>query len=456
MMPADTIGERRVGEAIGERPKPGWWFAVSCALVLALSAFVQFSVVERSEVSVPLRRDAGLYFSYAYNLHRFGVYSSELPWARTKPWEAPVPDAITTPGYPLFLLAVPDIEPDPAYLARVARTQAFLGVLSVGLVMLIARRFLGQGATLASGVLTAISPHLAVASAYILTESLFTFLLLLSTWASAWACASKDWRRFAVAGLAWGLCSLTRATTQFIPLVFVVVALAAPGLRAWRKPAFAMLLAFLVVESPWVFRNRVTELNPNQPSLIVSFLHHGSYPGLMYQNRPESFGIPYQFDPGNAAASASVSAALQDIAGKFREEPVKYLRWYLIGKPVALFSWSISGGVGDLYTYPMDRTPFYDEGVFIGLRAIALTLHWPLMALGMFGAISVFFWPGILGLSGDRLWVARVVAGVVLYATAFHMIGAPFSRYGVPFRPVMYLLAVAVAAGLLARRGRQA
>ena len=46
----------------------------------------------------------------------------------------------------------------------------------------------------------------------------------------------------------------------------------------------------------------------------------------------------------------------------------------------------------------------------------------------------------VLGESGTL--AAAIVALVVAYSIAFHMIVAPFPRYGIPFRPLLYALAM--------------
>ena len=49
------------------------------------------------------------------------------------------------------------------------------------------------------------------------------------------------------------------------------------------------------------------------------------------------------------------------------------------------------------------------------------------------------------------------MALVVLYAIGLHMVVAPFPRYAIPFRPLIYALAmVPVQAAWLAWRGRPA
>jgi 4-amino-4-deoxy-L-arabinose transferase-like glycosyltransferase len=367
-----------------------------------------------------------------------------LPWQRQQGDAPPTPDAITTPGYPLFLWSLPGFAPEPGFLQRVSLAQAGLGVLAVGLVLLIARP-LGRVASLGAAALAALSPHLAVINTYVLTESLFVFMLLASTYASIQAARYRSLALFLLAGLLWGGCSLVRATTQFIPILAAGATLLIPRLADWRKPALVMLLGFAAAQAPWHIRNAITPSPAGQPNLMVSFLHHGSYPGFMFENRPESYGAPYRSDPNNEAVSRDLGSVLANIARHFRDEPQKYANWYLLGKPIALFSWNIIGGAGDIYTYPVTSTPYIDDPVFASIRKVALFLHWPLTALGFLGAISAIATPRRLRLGGEGLLVARVLAAVTLYAVAFHIIGAPFSRYGIPFRPFLLILALVVA-----------
>jgi 4-amino-4-deoxy-L-arabinose transferase-like glycosyltransferase len=412
------------------------------ALVLAISAWIQFTVASRTVTQAPLRADAAHYFSYAYNLRHYGIYSGALSWDARQ--QVPVPDSIATPGYPLFLLAVPGLAPEQAWLDRVSRVQAALGVLSVWLVYLVGARLLGPGAALAGALLAATSPHLATISTYLLTESLFLFLLLASVLATLAALQAGGRWRYALAGLAWGLCSLVRPTMQFLPALFLLAALLLPALRAYRRGAALLLAGFLLAQAPWLLRNQLMPPGPPEPDLMISFLHHGSYPGFMYHDDPASYGYPYRFDPDNERITRDVPSVLADIAGHFREQPLTYANWYLVGKPGKFLSWGIINGFGDIYTYPPIRSPYLEDLRFALIRYAALLMHWPLMLLGLAGAFVAAWRPRALGLDASGAVVARVLAAVVLYAVGLHMIGAPFPRYAIPFRPFFYLLALAM------------
>ncbi len=49
----------------------------------------------------------------------------------------------------------------------------------------------------------------------------------------------------------------------------------------------------------------------------------------------------YRFDPRANEISASLASVKGEIIKRFIESPWEYLKWYLFGKPVMLFSWDV-------------------------------------------------------------------------------------------------------------------
>ena len=417
-------------------------------LILVISAWIQFTVVTHTSVDGPLRGDARDYFFYAYNLADSGTYSRSVVLAN--PPEALKPDSLRTPGYPLFLAALGNPEPTPKFVRKVVLAQAGLAVLSVLLFYLIVRRFLDPGWSHAATLLTALGPHLAMASTYLLTETLFTCFLFASILGLIHALQHPSIWRCLVSGLLWGLCSLVRPTTQFLPPLLLILTLL-PGCRAYLRPVAMVLLGFLLAQAPWQIRNLSLPSDLVQKNMTASFLTFGAYPGFMYENDPETLGYPYRFDPNADRDEADVRSALTHIAKRFREKPLEYSYWYLIGKPVFFLSWSNPDGNNDLQIFPLLSDPYSDDARFRAIRAVMLFLHWPLMLLGLTGAFVALFFPGKLGLDSQQQPAARVVAGVFCYALVFHMIGAPLPRYGIPFRPLLYPMAILI---LLALKGK--
>jgi hypothetical protein len=70
------------------------------------------------------------------------------------------------------------------------------------------------------------------------------------------------------------------------------------------------------------------------------------------------------------------------------------------------------------------------------------TLHAPLIWLGIVGCILAWL-PGVaLTLGSGALSSVRFISLLLLFFTLLHMVGAPFPRYSVPLRPLIYGMAV--------------
>lgn len=162
----------------------------------------------------------------------------------------------------------------------------------------------------------------------------------------------------------------------------------------------------------------------------------------MYKNNPGTYGDPYRLDPQSDQIGRSLPSVMTHIAQNFKNNPLVYTRWYLIGKPGFFLSWTNIDGAGDIFIYNVASSPYLDDRRFDLIRRLAYVLHWPLMLLGLIGACLPWWRSQRWGLSGEPLFAARLVSLVVAYAIGFHMIGAPFPRYGIPFRPLLYPLAL--------------
>lgn len=424
-------------------------------LVLALSALLQATVVSRTKVNAPLRVDALDYYSYAVNLRDHGVYSLQRFWL-SDPARVPPPDAVRPPGYALFVMA---LNPSVSWqwLRKIGYVQSVFAVLSVLLVYLVGRRFLDPGWALLAAFLTAICPSLVVMSTYVLSETLFTFLLLLATFASLAALRRPaDWRFALLAGLAWGASALVRPTTQFLPALFLLLALVLPWLKPLRRTAGIALLGFVLALAPWIARNQTLPPAPAGDSLMVKALAHGSYPDFMYEGDIKSLGYPYNSDPNAAERAKDLGSFAHYLAADFRAHPLRMLRWYLVGKPAAFLSWADPQS-WDIFIYAVDSSPYFDNPWLNRSWQAMSALH-PVFVVLAVAAMLLALWRPRLFAAGQHARASVVLVALVLaYAIAFHMLVAPFPRYNVPFRPMVFLLAaLALQAGwrwLRARRG---
>jgi len=136
--------------------------------------------------------------------------------------------------------------------------QSMLGLATVALVYWLARGMFGTTTAVWAAGLTCFYPSLVGTSCLLLTETLFTFLVVLfvalvATWLQTRALAS-----LIGIGLVLGLASLTRSVLWLFPpflMLFLVIAMR--GVRWPRRLALAALpvAVFALTIAPWAVRN---------------------------------------------------------------------------------------------------------------------------------------------------------------------------------------------------------
>lgn len=423
------------------------WHTASAVMLLALSALLQFAVVVKTRHDGVIHGDAIRYVFYAWNLKQHRTFSSVQSFGRGHEDAVVVPDKITLPGYPAFVSLFVDGVPDRALVRKVTLVQAALGVTSTLLAFLIALRLLPLGWAVCAGLLVAIQPHMAVANTHLVTEPLFTCLMLAAVLAMLSAArAGAGARHYAVAGLLLGLASLVRPQLQLLPLVAVAAVLLAAKLRGRLPHVLLATACFIAVLTPWYVRNSTVESGGGNPDLLVNTLYHGSFPGFMHRDDPRTYGYPYRHDPDQARITRDLSSVLSHIGHAFATEPMRYGRWYFVGKPVAFLSWGAVAGAGDIFLYQVASSPYLESPLFAALRLLSLALHWPLMLLAVLGILLAPWRPQWF--DADNADPARRAATLVLacllaYVIVLHAIGMPLPRYSIPFRPLLFVLGLA-------------
>ena len=417
--------------------KPAYLRFLATVLLFALAMGLRLGAVNNTIIDVPIRADAADYYNYALNLKFHHTYSRQKFSANM-----PQPDALRAPGYPVFITPFVEHPPTAFMLWKINFAQALLDSITVLLALGIFRRIMPEGWALGAAFLTAISPHMISASTYLLTETLFTFLMMLSLWLMA-IMISRNSKLLAVtAGIVVAAAALTRPTLQFFVIPVMAVLLVSHDRSKHARLVFPLLIGFALAYAPWVMRNLDAIGSSSDPTLTINALHHGMYPDFRYQDIPESTGFPYRFDPNSKAVSSSKETILEEIRRRFEDEPARHLQWYLLGKPTFLLDWNILAGMGDVFIYPIIASPYFSQPVYTLTHKFMKMLHWPLVILAL--AASVLVWiPGFgKKLQGSTLLTARLLSVVLLYFIALHIVAAPFPRYGIPLRPVIYGLGI--------------
>ncbi|MBV8063606.1 MAG: glycosyltransferase family 39 protein [Nevskia sp.] len=392
-----------------------------------------------------LRRSDTLdYLQYAFNLLLYHSFShSHIA-------DGPImPDSFRDPGYPAFLAGLMLLLGfTDRWYAAVLAIQAILGGLSACLTVLIARRWLGPAWSLAAGLLAAIWPHTVAFSAFVLSETLFGFLLTLALWLSCRAFDSASRLRWFVAGLGFGLAAMVNAVV--VPLAPLL------ALLSWRRGslnrslALALLLGAMLLPATWALRSWSIPAERSPQGRAEVNLVQGSWPEYhrayiaALGHDPAALQTMQAIGREQDLMLYSPAAGLASMFGRFRAEPWRYLAWYA-SKPALLWAWHIRMGWGDIYAYPVDHPIYLTNPVMPAVEALCLALN-PLLFVLMALLVLAALLRARLTEGRPALYVVVLTAG---FATLVYSLLQAEPRYSVPLRPLEMLLAVTALEGIL-------
>lgn len=402
---------------------------VLLGIIFLVGLGLRVAHVECSLVVDPFRADAGEYMAGAKNLLEYGIYSSDVGHV------PPIPDSFRSPGYSLYLAAVHAVVGADDFYDIARLLQAVLGALMVPLVFVLARRFLNVTFAMIAAALTATNPHLITATGYILTETLFSFLLLaaLTLWYSGLSGGGRV--KLIASGVLFGLAVLTNETALIIPPVLAGAWLIWGRAESRLRPAVLLLVVFFLFPVGWRIRNAVSVPPEGRTGgdRALATLVHGTYPGFIHED-PECKYFPYQDDPQYAEFASSRANFIRIFKERFSEKPWRYLKWYLLEKPYYLYGFGYLQGNGDIYIYPtldsvFDQVPA--SKLFYWLHRI---LH-PVVSLLLLAAYMLWT---LERKKGDFLKGPGPLLLVFLLYTLIGTVFAPWPRYLVPLKPLLF------------------
>jgi len=424
-------------------------------LIFFLGLHLRLTTVMESEVVNPIRADAKEYVVYAINLNKYGIYSrSTTGLNNTTP---PIPDAARPPGYPLFLaLFLDGSNVKDITLTNILMVQACLSALVVLFAYAIFSPLLGKSAAIVIASLIAMSPHLINANIYFLSETLFSVVLILFFWLLGKMGGQDDRPYLAVGlGILLAIASLTRPWLQYFILLLIPLFFYSKDKTHRIKPILLLTLAFFLTMGIWQLRNFNSVGDTSNDSVLISSVLHGMYPNLMYQNNPESYGFPYRYDPNFPEIRRSLSTLLAEIMSRFENQTWAHFKWYLVGKPLNLFSWDYIQGMGDSFIYPVQKSPYFTHNYFQWSHAFMKAIHTAIMSLAILGSIMVWLPQKQHNISFHSLFILRSISLLIGYFILIHILVAPLPRYSVPIRPLMYGLAIFPLLPILNRIGKK-
>lgn len=415
-------------------------------LIIIVGLYFRVTMVVETKVDYPVRADAKQYISYAYNIIYNKIYSKDNPFYVNADDELAIkknvkPDALRTPGYPLFIALFIQGNSLDVTLKRVCYAQAILSTLVIVLVFFLLSSIIPKSLALLAALLTAISPHLISMNVYFLTEALFIFILFVHVFFLLKMLDTSNKYYMVFTGVTLGLAFLVKPVMTYMPWFLIALVV----INFNKKKAFIFSISFLIGYGifyiPWACRNFIVLGDINPSSLGVESIHNGMYLGFMYEKIPESYGRPYAFVP-NFKDIQSMSTVLLMVYERFLQEPFLYAIWYLFEKPRIFLSWDIIQGMGDVFIYPVIKSPYESTIGFTVTHSIMKNIQPILNILALLCTVAVWLPTRITKLSDKIVIAGRGLAVILIYFLLIHIVATPLPRYAIPIYPIIYCLSI--------------
>lgn len=411
--------------------------AVLVGAVVLLAAALRLGYVLTAPFP-PVSGDAAGYVASAGRLVSTGTYAYPITaYAADRPiagedlaiFLSTRPNAYAMPGYVLFLAPIWRAAEDPATRLTLVRiVQALLGALSVLLVWATARRILGVRAAAIALVAAAIFPPFIWATGEVLTETLFTFVLLAFLYALVVALDTTKWWQFAIAGALLGISTMIRPLAVVwivLAVVYMVFSKRFSPLQTLVSTA-ALGLALVLVMTPWWVRNQqrygvfvpLTTCGSNPLAAATS-------PSYLAGGRPQVDYPPDLLDDDYALGQYWSNVANAQIDYIIKNDLGGYIRIKLLNARFAIIHFWPEAPYGRLAVAPV--------------RWFSRGMLYLLYALGLVGIVA--WW------RNGRL---LLVASLPLYFIAAHLATLFLNRYLYPADWVWVVPAAAGAAWLWA------
>jgi hypothetical protein len=390
--------------------------------VLLRSAFV----VYHAQLGWQLQYDPSMYLTLAENM-RHGVYSMFHP--------LDIPDTIKMPGYPALLWLL------GGNVAAVLAVQVVISAIKVPLVFLLARNVgLREPFALIAAALIAVEPVDILLSGQVLTESLFTTLVLAG---ALLILHGTQWRPLLLAALLFAAASWIRPNGIWLVLLASIASYFCVHRSVSRSLVFALVGFILLL--PWALRN--------QAALGRFYLGDSAVVAAAY------YQVPDVLRAANDPRAGTYSKVLHDRASSMDwedrksfhaffdglrsatrstlvEYPVTWVRVHL-GKAVRIY---VAPGRGHIRTF---------FGNIAGMQYALLTIS---AALSLLLAFALGVWLIHIGQLPSWLWMLLLFSGYLIVSGALTTSDARFKNPAMPMLLVGMAWAVERIQDRLAKR----
>jgi len=327
----------------------------------------------------------------------------------------------TPPLYSLLLATVGSVSEASTLGIRIA--QMVIDSLTAVLTCLLAKELVSARAASFAGIAWALYPFAIYSTQYVGTEVLFAFFLLAFLLYFVWAIKLESRWLDAGAGLCLGLATLTRGTTQFLPLLlpFVLVWFLKDRRRVlWSSGV--MLACFVLVVFPWSLRNYLVlhEVIPIGTNSSV-ILWGSSKPLLTIDSRLKE--LPQLYDRAKAQGifASPPDASPTEKDRYFLQLAIENYRQAVRNDPLGLIELLITKFARLWYSTESGNN-----------HIVILLVNLLIYPLALIGALAVW---------KERNPFGLLLLGVVIYFSLLHWATLPLFRYILPIMPIILCLA---------------
>tara|TARA_R110001592_G_scaffold363393_1_gene687338 strand:+ start:199714 stop:201063 length:1350 start_codon:yes stop_codon:yes gene_type:complete len=406
-------------------------------LIVGAAAILRFAYNANTLIVDPIRADAAYNLIYANNLLENSTFSKDRS-------DHPVPDSYWAPGYPLFLAAViwtSKLLSVDTYHA-ILFCQLLLGAGTVLLCFMVAASFLPGLWPLLPALLAALSPHLVSTASYVLTETLFGFLLILAFYGLVRALRGVSHSSWFWAGTYFALSYLVNPVSLFLaPIIAIAIFLCArsghlelPVSGVYR--CLALFLAPLILTSAlWSIRSAVSvpAEQATASKRLLTNLVIGMYPDYHEKWRASILQPEDQVVVPGSGVDKSYSIFFRALVQRFTQNPAQMLAWYAIQKPILLWDWDIRTGFGDIYIYRVEYSLYHTSSPAIATYSIMVALHPVVLITSVIGLGFIYRRGSKNPLMPILLYIA------LLYISLVYVLSQSEPRYSIPLRSEVYI-----------------
>ncbi|MEW5718939.1 MAG: glycosyltransferase family 39 protein [Chloroflexota bacterium] len=434
---------------------PGFWFAILVAFLGVKQLLALFVFRQPGNAFLP---DSFGYEDLAVNLLQCASF--DVPGE-------PMVGLVRTPGYPVFIAGIYALAGRiPGWVIFV---QLILDALTALLIWRIGRQYFSETAGVIGALIYAISLNATVGALYLLSDTLFTFLLVgaLFLLSQYWRAPAQRW--LISLGVILGLLPLVRPIGLYLALIwiaFFAIKQWKDSIKRWYRQPLVVGLLCAVLVAPWILRNYAATGRAMFSAAEAMNLYCCFAPAALAEDEKiplldarAQVDAPFRFQSLNTVEPRQLFLAADYAIQIILQHPLGYAKAHFKGVLATLFE------------------PAYKQWLqLLGSEYTASGFLAKLMTLDLKGAIASlsettaagWFWLAlpILNLSytiaeyGLAVWGAwkisrqslnsQVLALALLCAiTIFYLVVAPGSGGGLRFRiPAEPLFALLAAVGL--------